>query len=408
MTNPHSNINHVGRSIVLGIGMGLVLAAIFVAGYIARDLIGRPLLAGPAVTTDTRDDTYPLLDQVQTIIQRHFVREIPAESVREYAAIRGVLATLNDPYTFFIEPSVAASESQVLAGTYGGIGVQIVRTEAGALELYPFIDGPAAAAGVQNGDRLVAVNGSPVDQSIAPDTLDQSLRGEVSAGNGVTISLLRGADDQALDIFVEFAVINVPSVVWRLLNEDIRLGYIQIERFTSRTPDELRTALTELKSQSMAALVLDLRGNSGGLLQESIIVADEFIDSGTLVVERNADEEIIYEAASGGEGIQIPMIILVNGGTASGAEIVAGALQDSGRAALIGQQTYGKGTVQQIFQLSDGSSVHVTSSEWFAPSQRPLDQVGLTPDIEMIPDPTGRDVELGEAIRQLQAALQPQ
>lgn len=401
----HSNINHIGRSIVLGIGIGLMLAVVFVAGYVARDLIGRPLLMPTVLSASQDENEYSLLNEVEAIVQHHFVREIPPKTVREYAAIRAVLATLNDPYTFFIEPPVAASESQVLAGTYGGIGVQIVRTEDGGLELYPFADGPAAAAGVQNGDRLLAVNGIPVDQSTPPDELDQSLRGEVVEGNGVTITLHRRTIDTTFDVFVEFAVINVPSVIWRVLSEDPRIGYVQIERFTSRTPDEIRAALAELRTSGIAALVLDLRGNTGGLLQESIVVADEFIDSGVLIVERDADEENVYEAVSGGAGVDLPLVVLVNQRTASGAEIVAGALQDNQRALLIGQRTYGKGTVQQIFPLSDGSSIHVTSSEWFTPSLRPLDQVGLSPDLEIAPDPAGRDIELGEAVRQLQTAL---
>ncbi|MGQ9908985.1 MAG: S41 family peptidase [Candidatus Flexifilum sp.] len=405
MNLSHSNINQIGRSIVLGVGIGLMLAVVFVAGYVARDLIGRPLLMPTVLSASQDENEYALLNEVEAIVQRHFVGEIPSKTVREYAAIRAVLATLNDPYTFFIEPPVAASESQVLAGTYGGIGVQIVRTEDGGLELYPFPDGPAAAAGVQNGDRLLAVNGMPVDQSIPPDTLDQLLRGEVIEGNGVTITLMRGAPGIPFDLFVEFAVINVPSVIWRVLSEDPRIGYLQIERFTSRTPDETRTALAELQALGAGALVLDLRGNTGGLLQESIVVADEFIDSGVLVVERDTDEENIYEAASGGAGVGLPLVVLVNQRTASGAEIVAGALQDNQRALLIGQRTYGKGTVQQIFPLSDGSSIHVTSSEWFTPSLQPLDRVGLSPNIEIAPDPAGRDIELGEAVRQLQIEL---
>ncbi|MCS7072267.1 MAG: S41 family peptidase, partial [Anaerolinea sp.] len=238
-----------------------------------------------------------------------------------------------------------------------------------------------------------------------PDVLDQSLRGEVTEGNGVTMTLLRGVGSAPFDVFVEFAVINVPSVIWRVLNEDRRIGYIQIERFTSRTPDETRLALADLHAQGIAALVLDLRGNTGGLLQESIVVADEFMDAGIVVVERDADEESIHEATPGGAGVDLPLIVLVNERTASGAEIVAGALQDNQRALLVGQRTYGKGTVQQIFPLSDGSSIHVTSSEWFTPSLRPLDRIGLAPDIEVMPDPSGRDIELIEAVQQLQQMM---
>jgi carboxyl-terminal processing protease len=183
------------------------------------------------------------------------------------------------------------------------------------------------------------------------------------------------------------------------------MGYVQIMRFTSRTPEELTTAMEQLRDAEIRALVLDLRGNTGGLLQESITVADEFIDLGVIVYERDNNGEESHNANGGGAAVGLPLAVLVNDRTASGAELVAGAIQDLERGVLIGGTTYGKGTVQQIFPLSDGSSLHVTSSEWFTPNHQPLDQVGLQPNIPMEPDPNGLDVDLGEAVRHLQAEL---
>jgi len=378
---------------------GLVLAAVFSAGFFLRDALGSPSRVAAA-----EGDGYQLLDEVQQLLDAHFVRAQPDYAQREYGAIRGMLTTLNDPYTFFIDPPVAASESDVLAGTYGGIGVQIVRSEAGELVLFPFDESPALASGIEDGDILLAVNGTPVDISVQADVLDQMLRGEVREGNGVELTV-RKADGQEQAVFVAFAVINVPSVVWRVLADDPRIGYLQVMRFTGRTPDEVRAAVEGLRAEGVEALVLDMRNNAGGLLQESITVADEFIDSGVIVYQRNAQGENAFPASSGGVAIDLPLIVLVNHGTASGAELVAGALQDSGRANIIGQRTYGKGTVQQIFPLSDGSSLHVTSSEWFTPAHQALEQAGLAPNTEMQPDAEGRDVELGEAIRQLNEVL---
>jgi carboxyl-terminal processing protease len=313
---------------------------------------------------------------------------------------------VSDPYTFFIDPPVAASESDVLAGTYGGIGVQIQRSEAGELVLYPFADSPALAAGIESGDILRAINGQPVDVTLSPDTLDQMLRGEVREGNGVEVTVDKSATRESFTAFVPFAVINVPSIVWRVLQEDEQIGYVQIMRFTSRTPEELTAAMEELRDAEIDALVLDLRGNTGGLLQESITVADEFIASGVIVYERDNNGEQAHDSNGGGAAVDLPLAVLVNDRTASGAELVAGAIQDLGRGVLIGGTTYGKGTVQQIFPLSDGSSLHVTSSEWFTPNHQPLDQVGLHPDIPLEPNPNGLDVDLGEAIRHLQAQLE--
>lgn len=395
----NSRSRMIVRSLVTGVVAGLVLAAVFSAGFFLRDALGSPSRVAAA-----EGDGYQLLDEVQQLLDAHFVRAQPDYAQREYGAIRGMLTTLNDPYTFFIDPPVAASESDVLAGTYGGIGVQIVRSEAGELVLFPFDESPALASGIEDGDILLAVNGTPVDISVQADVLDQMLRGEVREGNGVELTV-RKADGQEQTVFVAFAVINVPSVVWRVLADDPRIGYLQVMRFTGRTPDEVRAAVEGLRAEGVEALVLDMRNNAGGLLQESITVADEFIDSGVIVYQRNARGENAFPASSGGVAIDLPLIVLVNHGTASGAELVAGALQDSGRANIIGQRTYGKGTVQQIFPLSDGSSLHVTSSEWFTPAHQALEQAGLAPNTEMQPDAEGRDVELGEAIRQLNEVL---
>jgi len=389
------------RSLLVGGLIGLILAVTFLAGFFGRDafeLTGR-------VSAQENTGGYALLDEVQSLIDAHFVRPQPDFTTREYAAIRGMLSSLGDPFTFFIEPPVAASESDVLSGTYGGIGVQIVRSEAGELVLYPFADSPAQAAGIADGDVLLAVNGSPVDISVQADALDQQLRGEVRDGNGVEVTV-RKVDGSEVTIFVPFAVINVPSLVWRVLPADTRLGYVQISRFTSRTPDELRVAMDDLRAAGIEGLVLDLRGNAGGLLQESIQVADEFLDGGVIVYQRDANGERALSGTTGGAAVDLPLVSLINGGTASGAELVAGAIQDAGRGILIGQPSYGKGTVQQIFPLSDGSSLHVTASEWFTPNHQVLDGAGLVPDVSMQPDPNGRDVELGEAIRRIREQLE--
>ncbi|MFQ3568084.1 MAG: S41 family peptidase [Aggregatilineales bacterium] len=401
MHNPSNRKQQTIRSVALGLALGLGLALVFAGGFFLRDMIG---LRSPVVAL-SGTTTYPLLDEVQVLIDRYFVREQPDYTMRQYGAVRGLLGTLNDPFTFFIEPPVAASESDALAGTYGGIGVQIQRTADGELLLYPFEDSPALEAGIEAGDRLLAVDGRQVDITQSPDALDQMLRGEVRAGNGVTLTVQKFQSGDEFTTFIPFAVINIPSIVWRVLSEAPQIGYLQIMRFTSRTPAEVEEAIADLRQQGIEALVLDLRGNTGGLLQESIRVADAFLDDGVIVYERSSSGERALQGSAGGAALDLPLVVLVNHRTASGAELVAGALQDRNRALLIGQTTYGKGTVQQIFPLSDGSSLHVTSSEWFTPARQPLDQVGLTPDIVMIPDAEGRDVELDEAIRQLQSKL---
>lgn len=390
----------IRRAIAIGVTIGVVLGITFVAGYILRDFVQGSLTASATAT-----DGYPLVDDVQMLLDDVYLREQPTYTQRQYAAIRGLLSSLDDPNTFFIEPSVARSEADALAGTYGGIGVQLQRNEAGNFVLYPFPGSPAVEAGIADGAVLVAINGEAVNLDSQQDSVDQQMRGEVKADNGVELTVQQGTNDDEATFFVPFDVINIPSVVFRVLEQDARIGYVQLLRFTNRTPQELRDALTELSNAETVALILDLRGNSGGLLQESITVAGEFLDGGVVVYEDSQNNQRTLEAESGGLAIQQPLVVLVDGGTASAAELVAGAIRDRERGILIGQRTFGKGTVQQIFNLSDGSSVHITSAEWFTPDRVPLAGIGLEPNIEMIPDANGRNVELGEAIRYLQQQL---
>ena len=394
-----SNLRDFKRSLLLGLGTGVLLALVFAAGYFAREIIPLPSFAAVQMSDSSG---YPLLDEVQGFIDRNFLREQPDYTQRQYAAIRGMLASLNDRFTFFIDPPVAASESDALAGTYGGIGVQLKRNDQGEIELYPYVDSPAEKAGIANGDRLRAVNGALLDSNLGQDQIDQMLRGEVKEGNGVEITIARADNSGELTVFILFEVINVPSVIWRVLAEAPSIGYVQVTSFTGRTPDELKTAMEDLSSQQVQALILDLRNNTGGLLQESIQVANAFVDSGPLVYEINNQGERAFNAEPAKVLTDLPLAVLVNGYTASGAELVAGAIQDDERGVLIGQKTYGKGTVQQIFSLSDQSSLHVTSAEWLTPERHALDSIGLQPDVPMIPDAQGRDVELSEAIRFLE------
>ncbi|GAB4527524.1 MAG: S41 family peptidase [Anaerolineae bacterium] len=389
-------------SAVRGVAIGIALVVAFLAGFAFRDgltsVAPGPVLADPP-------EHYPLLVEVQRLLETHYLRELPDQRELEYAAIRGMIGSLNDPYTFFVDPPVAQSESDVLAGQYGGIGVQVQHAADGHFVLYPFPNGPAAQAGIEDGDILLAIDDWVVEPAARIDVVDQALRGEVGNGNGVVLRVLKRDTGEERRYEIAFAVIEVPSVVWRPLVEDSRIGYVQVLRFTSRTPEELRAALRELSAQEVAAWILDVRNNAGGLLQEAIEVADEFLDEGVIVYERTREDERTYSARPGGAATELPLVVLVNRGTASAAELVAGALQDNGRGIVIGQSTYGKGSVQLIFPLSDGSSVHITSAEWFTPNRTQLERNGLTPDVPMIPAEDGRDVELGEAVHRLRQQL---
>ncbi|TVR19114.1 MAG: S41 family peptidase [Anaerolineaceae bacterium] len=402
--NNHRKKREYLRSILFGVVGGLALAIVFSAGFVIRDLLDMPsVFASTSASNENSESGYALLLEVQGLLDNHYLREQPSYTQRQYDAIRGLLGGLNDRSTFFIEPPVARSESDALAGTYGGIGVNVQRNVAGEFVLYPFDDSPAEEAGVSAGDVLIAVNGEALNLSTQSDIVDQMLRGEVRDDNGVELTLRR--DDEEIVLFVPFDVINIPSVQWRVLEQDERLGYVQIIRFTSRTPSEIEEALTDLIAEDIAGVILDLRDNFGGLLQEAVEIAGIFLDGGIVLYEVRNTGEREFEAEQG-VTVDLPLIVLVNRGTASASELLAGALQDRGGAVLIGQNTFGKGTIQQIFQLSDSSSVHVTSAEWLTPNRNQIDGIGLEPDIAMIPDEDGRDVEIEEAIRYLQGLFE--
>lgn len=396
-------IAHYRSSLIFGMVIGLCVGGAFAAGFFLRGIVDIQTIKATAASEDSNG--YPLLDEVQILLDQYYLHDQPAAHEREYAAVRGILNTLNDPYTFFIDPPVAQSESDVLAGTYGGIGVQVKRSEQGKLILFPFKDSPALIAGVQEGDELIAVNQSPVTITVQADVVDQMLRGEVKEGNGVELTIIKDDTKVKAKLFIPFAVISVPSVVSRIIDSSPSIGYLQILLFTSRTPGELQEALIDLEGKNVSALILDLRNNSGGLLQESVKAASEFLEEGIVVYERTNNSEKALNVDSGGKAMNLPLVVLINQGTASAAELVAGAIRDRNRGILVGQTTYGKGSVQQIFRLSDGSSLHVTAAEWLTPKREHLDGVGLQPDIVMIPDVNGRDVELGEAMRYLKEKL---
>jgi len=402
-----NNDTNLRRSIIVGLATGFGLAISFVLGIVVGTQVQISPVLASRIDLDPNMD-YPLLSEVQTLLDHHYLREQPDHTQREYAMIRGLLSSLNDRYTFFVEPPVAQSESDVLAGTYGGIGVQIQRSEAGELLIFPFPDSSASREGIQDGDILLAVNGNPVDFSMQQDAIDQMLRGEVKDNNGVEITVLRRTNEEDIEFtrFIPFDVVNIPSVVTRVLPGNPKIGYIQILRFTSRTPEELRSVLDDFDEQNISGIVLDLRDNNGGLLQESVQVAGMFVGARTILYEETNNGERAFDAHPDRPAINIPLAVLVNNGTASAAELVAGAIVDYELGVLIGQTTFGKGTVQQIFRLSDNSSLHVTSAEWFTPNRTRLDDVGLEPTIAMIPDENGRDVELGEAVRYLQSQIE--
>lgn len=379
---------------VQGVLLGIGVLIVFMLGFAANDFLEQARAQGA---------DFGLLTEVTSLLKGNYVHDMPEDKQLEYGAVRGMVGTLDDPYTFFIEPQVAKSESDALAGQYGGIGVDIQRDPDLNFLLFPYPESPAEGAGIRGGDVLVAVNGEAITLDMPVDTVRQLLRGRVDTGESVTVTVRH--DDGTEETFtIAFAVIKVPSVMWRVLEDTSpALGYVHVMSFTGRTHEELVEALNDLRGAGIAGLVLDLRDDAGGSLDSSIDVAGEFLSGGVVVYEITREGEIVHEASEGGNFLRGPLVVLVNHGTASASELVAGALQDRGRAILIGQRTYGKGSIQMIFTLSDGSSLHLTSAAWFTPDRHAIDGVGLEPNIAI--QPADYDVALEEAVRYLDGLL---
>jgi len=346
-------------------------------------------------------DPYPLLTQVQRLIEQHFIRPLPSRTTLEYGAVHGFVNAVGDPYTIFVEPQSHTLETQSLQGEYGGIGVALSKKETGEIVLAPYPDSPAAQAGMLEGDLLLAVDATTLTPNTTLDEATVIIRGPV--GSTVTLKV-RHPSGEEITVHLVRQNFSIPSVTWKLVAGQPSIGLISLSRFSDKTPDEVRRATQALHAQGATRYILDLRNNGGGILEAGIGVAAQFLNGGLIMYEtqKNAPEKTYTAPANSTWTTTAPLVVLVNHGTASAAEIVAGALLDRGRATLIGQTTYGKGSVQLVFDLPDGSSLHTTAYLWYTPSHRELAGKGLPPTITVEPATDGSDAELARAVEFLQ------
>ena len=369
------------------------------AGYLLRDYVIKDQ------PSDMASEDIGLYWEVWNRVEEQFYGGVPEGSNVTYGAIKGSLSVLDDPYTIFLEPEPAAQEKASLEGQFGGIGAFVRRDEAGRVILEPMREQAAEQAGLQTDDVLIGIDDTEITPEMTTDEIVALIRGEV--GTEVILTVEREGETEPVKLTVVRAIIQTPSVTWHILEEDPTIGYIQMTSFTERTSAELSQALDDLLEQDAKTFVFDLRRNGGGLLDTAIDVASEFLRDGVVLKEDRQNEgQRVYDVRGGGQLLDQPLVVLVDGGTASASEIVAGALQDYGRATLIGEKTFGKGSVQLIYELSDRSRLHVTVAKWFTPNGNLIDGVGLKPDVEVLfseeDHQTGRDPQLERAISFLQ------
>ena len=347
-----------------------------------------PTLEIPAQTGTSFD----LFWEAWDLIQQDFYGELPSEEEITYGAIRGATEALDDPYTAFIDPAAAEHRRQTEGGSYEGIGALVTMEDGRLIIVEPFEGGPADTAGLRPDDIVLQVDETPIENMSIYEAIALILG---PAGTEVRLTVLREGEEP-LEVPVIRAQIDIPVVEWELLPEDI--GYISMFDFSTDATAKVAGAIEELLAEDAKGLILDLRGNPGGYLDEAVLTAGLFLPQDSVVlIERTKEEEVIFTPAYYHSPApiagDIPIVVLVDGGSASASEIVAGAVRDHGRAVLIGEQTFGKGSVQLVHTLSNGAELRVTKARWFTPNYEAIHGEGLEPDI--IVELTAEDAEAG-------------
>lgn len=379
--------------------MVLLILVSFFAGFTFSQSLSRPASQLPP--------EFDTLSEVWQTLENYYVNKeaLDPDELSE-AAINGLLEALGDPYTSYVDAETYKLSIPELEGSFEGIGAVIAMEDGEITVVSPIAGSPAEAQGIRAGDKILEIDGQPTSgMSLAEAVL--KIRGP--QGTKVTLLILHPGETTPLEVEVIRAQIELDSVYLKMLPDDI--AYIQITYFTERTHEELVAALNDATKAGVRGIILDLRNNPGGYLHIVVEVADEFLDGGIVLYQADDDGNITREwpASPGGLATDLPLVLLVNGGSASGSEVLAGALQDRERAPLIGTTTYGSGSVKAFYELSDGSALYLTTGRWLTPNGRLIEGVGLTPDIEVAMTEedieSGRDPQLERAIEYIEEAL---
>jgi carboxyl-terminal processing protease len=321
-----------------------------------------------------------LFSKVLYIVEKEYVEEVDGQNL-VYGAIKGMLGTL-DPYSVFLTPDVYKELKVDTVGRFGGVGLEITLQDGILTVVSPMEDTPAAKAGIHPGDRILKINGKSTKGMNLADAVAR-MRG--SRKSKVNLTLYREGKKKPFDVTLEREVIQIKSVKGELLPD--KIAYLRITSFQERTTDELKEKIKELEKQaggSFNGIILDLRNNPGGLLEEAVTVSDLFLDKGVIVTTKGRVEVTDERQASpGGDYIKEKMVVLINRGSASASEIVAGALKDNGRAKTMGTQSFGKGSVQTVIDLGEGTGLKLTIAKYYTPSGVSINGIGIAPDYEV-------------------------
>lgn len=394
------------KKILIGVFIFLAFISGWYFGHLDKQIIVKgivPQIINKEQTGETVD--FSIFWKVWDEINQKYDGKIDPQKLL-YGAIKGMVDALGDPYTVFMDPEESKEFEQELSGSITGIGAEIGIKNDRLTVITPLNDSPAERAGIRAGDIITKVD----DEDTANMSLNKAvmkIRGK--EGTRVKLSIIRGSEEKIFEITRE--KINIESLRFEMKEGSI--GYIEIVRFDEDTVGKLKSAENELLSKNAKGIVVDLRNNPGGFLDSSISIASEFIKEGVVVIEKKSDgsNEKKFKASGNGKltDAKIPLAVLINGGSASASEIVAGAIQDLRRGILIGEKTFGKGSVQEIEEVGRDSSLRITVAHWFTPSGKSIDKEGLKPDIEvkMTDDDfnVGRDPQMDRALEYIRSKI---
>lgn len=392
---------NVVRSVATASVLALVVMVTFAVGYALGERApsdNRAQAQGASQPADV-EETFAPFWEAWEILHNNYVDPLDDETLME-GALSGMMAAVGDPHTEYMDAETFTRINEAMSGGYEGIGASVDKDEAtGGLELVTIFDGsPAQAAGLKVGDLIVAVDGDDITD-LTQQEIIALVRGP--SGTSVRLGIKRSGVDEVLEIDVNRERITVSSVSSEVLPGEI--GYVRLNQFDFSTNAAMREALADMNANDLNGLILDVRGNPGGYLTTSIEVASAYISQGAILSEKGPNREHTYEALGNAVAPDVPMIVLVDQGSASASELIAGALQDHGRAMIVGMPTFGKGSVQTWSTLSNGGGVRVTISRWYTPDGHSVSENGIAPDVLV---PYGYDeVNNPDYDTQVQAAL---
>jgi carboxyl-terminal processing protease len=359
------------------------LTLLLVVAALGGFLIGGGVYGIRAAASGEPYESLKVFTDVLHIIQKDYVKPVKTKKLI-YSAIEGMLSSL-DPHSSFMTPKMYKEMQVETKGSFGGLGIEITMRNGVLTVIAPIADTPASKAGIKAGDQIIAIEGKPTKNMTLMDTVHR-LRGK--PGTKVTITIMRKGFTRPKKITIVRAVIKIQSVKAKLYEG--HYAYVRISQFQERTDNDFVKAVEKLEGEShhqIQGFILDLRNDPGGLLNQAVKIADRFISKGLIVSIKGRDENdnIAFQAKESTTIVKDPLIVLTNGGSASASEIVAGAIQDHHRGVIMGTQTFGKGSVQTIIPLSDGSGLRLTTALYYTPSGRSIQAEGITPDIVVSP-----------------------